>query len=154
MRVTGKRRVALVAAATGVVLVGAGTAYAYWTTTGSGTGSASAGTSVPVTVAQDSTIAGLYPDGPDVPIDFTITNPSAGSQFISSVTIAVTGTSSASCTAANFDVSQPTITAGNIAAGATSYSGATTGAAIHMIDTGVNQDACKSVTVNLSYSVS
>ncbi|WP_426566600.1 hypothetical protein ACPPVT_08700 [Angustibacter sp. McL0619] len=141
------------AAATGIVLVGAGTAYAYWTTTGSGTGTAKAGTSVPVTVTQDSTVNGLYPDGPAVPIDFTVNNPSPGAQFITSVSIAVTGTSSPTCTAANFDVDQPTITPANLASGATAFTGASTGAAIHMIDTGANQDACKSVTVNLSYSV-
>jgi hypothetical protein len=154
MKARRKRRTVVIALVAAVLLAGAGAAIAYWTTTGSGTGTATAGTGVPVTVTQDSTITGLFPGGPNVAIDFTINNPAPGPQFVTAVAIAVTGTSNGGCTAADFQVTQPTITAANIPIGATSYLGASTGAAIRMIDTGVNQNACKGVTVNLSYTVS
>ena len=154
MRTTHKRRFAIVALATAAVFVGGGVAVAYWTTTGSGTGSVATGTSATVSVTQDSTITGLYPGGPAQDLDFTITNPNPGAQYISAVAVAVTGTSNAGCTSADFQVTQPTITAGNIAAGATAYTGASTGASIALKNTVLNQNPCKGVTVNLSYTVS
>lgn len=154
MRSNDKRRFMVIAIATAAVLVGGGVAVAYWTTTGTGTGSGTTGTGSPVTVTQNSTVTGLYPGGPSQAIDFTINNPSAGQQYVTSVAIAVTGTSNVGCTAADFQVTQPTITAGEIPSGGTAYAGATTGAAIQMIDRATNQNACKGATVNLSYTVS
>ena len=56
------------------------------------------------------------------------------------------------CTAANFAVAQPTIAPANLAVGPTAYVG--TGASVRMIDTGVNQDTCKNVSVTVHYAVS
>lgn len=154
MRSNDKRRFMVIAIATAAVLVGGGVAVAYWTTSGTGTGTATAGTGSTVTVTQNSTVTGLYPGGPSQAIDFTINNPGPGQQYVTAVALAVTGTSNGSCTSADFQVTQPTITAGEIPTGGTAYLGATTGAGIKMLDRGANQNACKGVTVNLSYTVS
>jgi hypothetical protein len=152
MRTNDKRRFMVIAIATAAVLVGGGVAVAYWTTTGTGTGTVGAGSGSTVTVTQNSTISGLYPGGPSQAIDFTINNPGPGQQYVTAVAIAVTGTSNPSCTSADFQVTQPTITAGEIPTGGTAYT--STGAAIQMIDRAANQNACKGATVNLSYTVS
>lgn len=154
MRILGsKKRFALVATTTAAILVGGGMAAAYWTTSGSGTGSATAGTSVDVTVSQDSTVEDLYPGGPSQALDFTINNPGPATQYISSVSISVASTSNAGCDADDFDVTQPTITPGQLAVGDTAYLSTATGAAISMKNLSTNQDACKGMTINLAYSV-
>ena len=149
-----KRRFALVATTVAAMLVGGGVAVAYWTTTGTGTGSAATGTSSAFTITQDSTNAGLTPGGAAQNLNFTINNTGTSPQYVAGVAISITGTSSASCAASNFAVTQPTITAGNIPTGPTAYLGSTTGASIQLVETGTNQDACKNVTVGLAYLAS
>jgi len=153
MRITHKRRFAAVAATTAAVLVGGGIAVAYWTTTGTGTGTATTGNSSTVTVTPDNVPAGLYPGGPAQDIDFSISNSNASAQYITTVAVAVTGTSDANCDADNFTVTQPTMGV-SVPSGGASYLGSATGATIAMDETGVNQDDCKDVTVNLSYTAS
>jgi hypothetical protein len=70
------------------------------------------------------------------------------------VAIAITSVSNPACTAANFVVVQPTLSPADLPVGATSFDGATTGAAIRMIDSGVNQNVCQGVTVNLGFTAS
>jgi hypothetical protein len=149
-----KRRYAVVAGVTAAALIGGGVAIAYWTTTGSGSGAAATGTSTLVTVAQDNAVSGLYPGGPDQELDFTVTNPGPAEQYVTDVAISVSGTSNPGCTAADFDVTQPTVADGDLVVGDTAFEGASTGAAIRMINSASNQDACKGVTVSLAYAVS
>ena len=148
MRFHNKRTVAVAAALT--LALGGGVAYAYWTTSGSGDGDAVTGTDTGVTVTQDTTVTGLYPGGPAVPLDFTITNPGPSAQFVTNVVLSVVGVPG--CAAGNFAVAQPTITPANLAVGGTPY--VASGASVRMIDTGVNQDTCKNVTVTVHYAVS
>ncbi len=71
--------------------------------------------------------------------------------YVQSVTAAVTSTSNPSCTAADFTVVQPSPVNAEIPAG--SGQGAWSGGSIAFKDDpATNQDACKGVTVNLSYS--
>lgn len=149
MRKTSKRAVALGAALT--LALGGGVAYAYWSTSGSGTGSASTGTNVPVTVTQNTVVTGLYPGGPAVPVDFTVNNPASFAQSVNAVAVTVTGV--AGCAATNFTVTPPTISNTVIAAGGSQLF-AGSGLSVKLDETGVPQDGCKSVSVQLNYTVS
>lgn len=132
------------------VLVGGGAAFAYWTTTGSGTATASAGTTDTVDIDQDGSITGLYPGGSS-PIAATITNPNPGAVTIGAVTVAVVSTSNeALCPAAdNFTITGNAWDGGVIAGAGTQ---AANGATINMLNTASDQNACKNVTVNLSFT--
>lgn len=151
MRTIGsKKRFALIATTVAAVFVGGGIAVAYWTTTGSGTGTAATGDSSNVTITKTNAITGLYPGGPAQDIDLNINNSNASAQYVGVVTVTVDDTTDAGCTDADFIVTNGTINA-NVPSGATNaYPG--TGASIAMDETGVNQDDCKDVTVNLSFS--
>jgi hypothetical protein len=141
-----------------IVLVAAASAAAYWTTSGSGTGSAStgAGTST-VTVTQTTAVSGLYPGGPNQDIEFKITNPTSGPLHIASVSASITsitrgGSAVSGCTASDFSLTQaPTAVNADVAAGDTFFTGNQT-PKVKMLNSGSNQDACKGVTVNLSFS--
>lgn len=149
-RITTKK-FGLVAAATAILLLVGGIAFAYWTSSGTGTGSATTGTDTAWDVQVDDTTQGiLTPDGPKETIAFSVTNDSTGTQAFTSAVPSVTGTSSSGCTAADFNVDNVQIVAGSVAAG-----GVVNGTFdLQMVDTGVNQDACRGVTVDLQVDVS
>lgn len=158
MRLTKKSKKILAAVAI-IGLAGGGVAYSYWTTTGSGTGTAGTGTTTTLTVAQTSAPVGLAPNAPAQALDFSVTNPGTGAVQVTGLVIAFATTTG--CVAGDFTITQPTFAATTIAPGATTTftSGAggtvaSTTAAIRMIDSTINQDTCKSKTVNLTYSVS
>lgn len=145
------RKKYLVAGTAAAVIASGGIAFAYWTSTGSGNGSATTGTSTAWDVAVDDVnLADLTPDGPSDTIGFTVTNPGSGVQNLASTVASVTGTSNPGCTADDFSVSATSITYGSVAAGG-SVSGSFT---VKLVDTGVNQDACKGVTVDLKVDAS
>jgi hypothetical protein len=149
---------ALVATGTGAVLAMAigGLALAYWTTSGNGSGTATAGTSSAFAVTVDSVnLSNLSPGGPIDTLNFHVKNNNTGVQNLSAVAAAVANTdnspwTSGTCSAADFLVGTPAFTAGDIASGAT-VDGTVT---IQMIDTGFNQDNCKSVSVPLYVAAS
>jgi hypothetical protein len=152
MRLTRKSKLILAGIAT--IAITGGSAIAYWTTSGTGSGSATVGTSTAVTVVQTGTIAALTPGSTPQAINFTITNPAATNQTISSVAISITGvtgpniTGSLPCTAADFDLVQPNATYGDLTPGAHPYS--PSGATLQLLNTASNQDGCKNATVALS----
>ncbi len=162
-----RKRLSVIAGMAAVVLTGAGVAFAYWTSTGSGSGTGTIGTSTALTVTQNSTPTALVPGGTAQAVDFTVNNPSPSDVSITSVVVTVASTSNAGCTSADFTVVQPSkpsvgtpvLIAGNTSQAFTSTGavtvGAPTGATLQMINRpAVNQDACKTVTVNLAYAVS
>jgi hypothetical protein len=134
----------------------AAAAFAYWTTSGSGTGTAGTGDAAAVNVTQVGTIAGLVPGGAAQAVDFTITNGKTTSQYVTSVSVSIgsikkaDNTTATGCSAADFTIVQPTAINRDLAAGATTFS--PSGASIAMNDATTNQDACKTVTVNLAYT--
>jgi hypothetical protein len=159
VRIEGRKRFGLVAGTVAAVLIGGGVAVAYWTSGGTGTGSATAGSVVGVTVSQDTPLpANLYPDGPAQDINFSINNPNTtpATVRISTVTIAITAVTpgppgpTPACTAADFQLTQPGPLDADVPNGSTPFTG--TGAAIQMIDNGLNQDRCKGATVSLSFT--
>jgi archaellin len=157
-----KKRFVLIASVVAAILVGSGVAFAYWSVTGTGTGTASTASSTSGVTVAGTTVSGLYPGITAQAIPLTITNPNPGKVAINSVvtTIAsVTTTAGGStvvpgCTAANFTVTNASFTAGTeISPGSNSFPTGN-GATIAMLDTGVSQDACKGVFVNLTFALS
>jgi len=141
MRTLSKATIALGTAA--LAVAGTGVAYAYWTTQGSGSGSATSGTTVAadaIQLTQDVAIAGLYPGGPAADIVVKALNPADFHQVVGEVT--VTPTYPALCPAANWTLVNDADAFGDLAPDATNTLVVGT---IALNETGVNQDACKSV---------
>ena len=164
--IKSKKGLALLAA-TVATLVAAVAAYAFWTTGGSGSGSAATASSTAVTISQDGSVGGLYPDGPAQKIDFTIHNTNPSKLRVTSLTIAVAdgwtshlvAGGAPDCTAADFVITQPTgfpteVNGSGTNGGATSFPGSVTGASIQLKDTALNQDECQGVTVPLTFTAS
>lgn len=148
-----RRRPVVIAVVT--VLALSATALAYWTTTGSGTGSADAGTSQAVTISQTNTVAGLYPGGPDRDVEYKISNPAPGNQYVASVTASIASVTGGTggCPASDFTLTQPAAINQDLAPGDTSFSG-TKAVKIKLKNLATNQDNCKNVTVNLTFAAS
>jgi hypothetical protein len=154
------RKSHIIAGTVAAILVaggGTGAAFAYWTSTGSGTGTATTGTSVAFTVtSQPATGGPLTPGGPAATVSFSVTNPGAGTETLSAVVVSVADSSGGSwtavsgCSAADYTVSTPIITYGDIAAG-----GVVTGTVtVTMNNRSASQDACKDVAVPLYFVAS
>jgi hypothetical protein len=151
--VSGKRAAVLAAVA---VVALAASAYAYWNTNGSGTGSARTGKTVPVTITQLGQVADLAPGSGPQPVNFKITNPAGNPQFIRNVTLGIGTIEKAGvvvpetdCSAADFALDQPTPIRTDIPAGDTEFK--SQGGALRMVNRDVQQNGCKSVTVNLTF---
>jgi hypothetical protein len=158
-----KKRIAAVALSGAVILGAAGVAAAFFTSTGTGTGQAAVGTASSWGVTAGAETGTLLPGSGTATIPFTITNNSTGAQAYSTVTAAVAtdgsgnvtsgGTAVPGCLATWF-----TATAGTPAPVAgTSIAASGTGTdtvTVTMSDSGTNQDACESVTPDITLSVS
>lgn len=137
-----------------LVLGGGGTALAYWTSQGTGIGTATTGETVDFEVASEAPVgAALIPGGPEQTVAFTVTNPSAGVQTLSSVVVTVANSDGSTwvaipgCSAADYTVGTPDVVYGEIAA-----DDAVTGSvSITMNNLGTDQNACQSVTVPLYF---
>jgi hypothetical protein len=142
---------AFVAVGAAIAVASVGVAYAYWTTSGSGTGTAATGTSSAITVKQVGTISGLAPGSGSQALAGNFDNSNPGAVYVHSVTASVASTSNPGCTAADFTVVQPALVDDNVPAGIAkgTWSG---GSIAFNDDPARNQDACKSVTVFLSYA--
>jgi hypothetical protein len=144
-----------VATAGAIFVIAAGGAYAYWTQGGSGTGSAANGTTVGITVNQTSVITGMYPGGPAQALSGTFTNTNSGPVFVATVTAALTSvtgsTGTPACTIADFQLNNPVVTKNAEIPSGTGV-GAWTGPTVQLKNLATNQDACKSASVNLSYT--
>jgi hypothetical protein len=157
-RPSRKKRIGIAVAAASVVVVGsAGAAFAYWTSTGNGTGSATNGSAANFTITSSAATGGaLAPAGPTDTVAFTVTNPGSGTQHLTAVTAGVFAsdgtawTAVTGCSAADYTVGTPVITAGDISAGGT-LSGTVT---ITMVNRAANQNACQGVSVPLYFAAS
>ena len=154
---TRKRRIVAVVAAVGIVAAGGSLAFAYWTDTGTGVGTATTGFSTNFAVTStDPTGNPLTPGGPTQTVAFTVKNNGSGSQLLSSVltTVALANgddwTATEGCSAADYTVGTPTVTYGQIAAGA-QVSGTVT---VTMNNLDSDQGGCKGATVPLYFVAS
>jgi hypothetical protein len=151
MRIT-KKKVAAVSAGAALVLAVGGIALAYWTSTGAGNGSATTGTSSTFGVTTDAAVgAALTPGGAAQTVAIHVNNPSAGHQNLNTVHVIVANidgsawTSVTGCSAADYAVTDPTISAQDLAGGATYNTSVT----ISMNNLPSSQDGCKGATVPL-----
>lgn len=152
-----KKRTTVIVATAAVLALGGGLAYAYWSSTGTGSGSATTGTSTAFSVASSpATGDALTPGGPAQSVAFTVTNPGAGNQILSSVVVTVANadgtewTAVPGCSAADYTIGTPVIPYGELAPG-----GVADGTvSVSMNNLGTNQDACKLAAVPLYFVAS
>jgi hypothetical protein len=106
-------------------------------------------------------IGDLYPGGASQPINFSVTNPGGGDEFISSVTITVSSISQTAagsllgtCNPAWFGITQPTepINVTIPPGGTLTYD--PSGASIALGESHTDQDMCQGATVNLAFTSS
>lgn len=148
-----KRRFLPAALAILVLVVGSGVAYAYWTASGAGTGTGTTAAGVTTLTASSASLNAMYPGDTAQNIVITVHNPSTQTVYVTSVAAAVTGTTNSGCTAADFTVALSPVSVGaQILAGADLV--LSSSPTIKFNNTGANQDACKSVTVNLGFTIS
>lgn len=127
-----------------VAAVAAFSGYAYFTANGAGSGSASVGTSSTVQLSG-SPAATLYPGGADAPVTVSITNPGSGKQYVD--TVSGTVADNGGCLGSWFQVDSVAYKK-SLAAGASD----TASTAVRMLDSGTNQDVCKSKTMTINWT--
>ena len=138
------KKLAAVAVTAGVALT-ATAAFAYWTTDGGGSGTAgAAGSSAPMVITGNAA-AGITPGG-SVAVTGNIQNPNSSSTHVDVVSAVIT-TSDDDCLATDLHFAPVNVNALIPANGNQTFSGTLT-----MADTTLNQDACKSALITLTYS--
>jgi len=140
---TSRKKLAVIAAGI-AVLAFAGAAFAYFTNAGSGSGTASVGTSSEIELSSD-LVGTLYPGGPDVPVTVNIHNPGAGNQFVADISGVVED--NGSCLGSWFEVD--TI---NYNTNLDPDASDTADTVVRMLDSGGNQDDCKNLTMDITWS--
>ncbi len=131
-----------------------GTAFAYWTQLGAGTGTADTGTTVAVVVNQTSAITGLYPGGTPVALAGNFNNPNTAAVTVGVVTASVTTTSlPGTCLASWYEITGTATPATQVLAAGTAVGG-WSGLNVALVNQpAINQDACKSATITITYAV-
>lgn len=154
MNILTSKKSKVIVATTAIFALGGGAAFAYWTSTGSGSGNGSTGTSVNFTIVGGAvTGPTLAPGGPSQQVAFTVNNPGAGSQNLSSVTATVANADGSAwvtipgCSAADYAVSAPVIAYGQIAPGGSVVGSVT----VTMNNLDSNQNACQGVAYPLYF---
>jgi hypothetical protein len=149
-KINNKKKAAAVLGAGVIALTSGGVALAYWTSSGTGTGTAATGTTANVTVNETTPTTTLYPGG-SVALAGTFDNTNSSAIKVGTVTATV-GTLPTGCVAGDFTITGTGVVNAEIDAG--SNVGAWSGITLAMNDTSANQDACKSQTVPVTFSVS
>jgi hypothetical protein len=150
-----RRKGVIVGFAAAFTLAGAGIAFAYWTSTGTGDGTADTGATVAFTITAEAPVGTITPGGAGQTVDFTVTNPGPGIQYLSTVTATLADAAGvawvppAGCLIADYAVTMTTpVTAGNIAPVGTEGGTVT----VTLTNTGVDQNACQGVDVPLHFA--
>jgi type II secretory pathway pseudopilin PulG len=150
------RRIVIVGATAGAVLLTGGGAFAFWSSTGTTAGAAEvAADATDLVVTQVGAPSGLFPGGSPVGIVANVENPSGTDIQLTDVTVTVTdvldgsGASiGAGCPTTDFAIADAAYSGELIPAGGVTAD--ETVATIRLKETGVNQDACKGASVVLS----
>lgn len=179
MKQIGKRRAVILAVCL-IGVIGAVGGYAYFTSTGNGSGSGAVGTSTAWQVDTLPYAGGPLTPGGGVgtyeTVDYNVTNNNTGQQNLANVNVKVANTNGSAwssqtngakpaCTKDDFQLSvnggsswsavgaaaDDTALAGNRAPGSTTANATIT---LRMVDTGANQDNCKTLTVPLYLAAS
>jgi hypothetical protein len=146
-----------------VLLAFAGGAIAYFTTTGSGSGNAQVGTSSALTISATITppAGGVVPGGSPASVQFAVSNPSSGNQYVGAVSLSgvkaysdsahtndITGTGSGQCDTSQFTMASVSENQ-DVPSGSTTLS---TNGSLVFHDSGSNQDACKNAYLVASFT--
>jgi hypothetical protein len=140
-----------------VVLGAAGVASAYFTNLGAGTGTATVGSAASVTL-HGTVASTLYPGGSST-VNFTVDNPSGGSELVNTIHLAsITPDAGHSGCSTVITGGKPDFTMADVAASQSFPAGngqtVTATGTITMNETGVNQDACQGATLTLNLTSS
>jgi hypothetical protein len=176
MRFLSSRKSLAIFAALIVAAVASYGAFAYFTSTGSGSGAATIGAAATagvdgIWITQQTPLAGeattMYPGGPAIPIDVTVTNNSKGTAYIGVVTAKVDPAWSAqadpskpACDASDFSVTGSVPFNADIPAAGVVNSVQPTGMTIQMVNKSDqvpgdglgNQDNCQGASVQLVFA--
>ena len=144
-----KKRRALVALGAAGAVVAAGAAIAYFTTTGSGTGSATVGTSSTVTI-HGTAATSLFP-GTNSAVNFTVDNPSPGSQRVNVIQLDSVTTDAGHSACVMSDFTMPNVTVNQVFPNGSGQAVTATGT-LSMANTALNQDACQGAPLTLHLS--
>jgi hypothetical protein len=152
-----KKKTAVVAGGLALTLATAAIAFAYWTNSGSGTGSAASGTNGGITVKQTSTIAGLYPGGPAVPLAGNFDNLNTSNVYVHEVTATLGPVDGGSLPGPACSVDDFALTGSpasvNTEVDPGTAQGSWSGMSLRMVDNpDANQDNCKNATVHINYT--
>jgi hypothetical protein len=155
-----KKQYLAAGAAAVIVASGAGVAFAYWTSTGTGSGTATTDSShSTTTVNQISVPTDMAPGVAPGAVTFSVTNNSGTqSAYVSNVVISIESVSAAAvngytCSALDYDLTQPTWAPVELEHGATSATNNTATLGFHNL-AAQNQDSCQGAVVHLHYAAS
>jgi hypothetical protein len=158
------KRVVVIGLALGLTLGAAGAAFAYFTSTGTGNGVVTTGSASTWTVVASTATGGpLYPGTGTMVVPFTVTNPGAGNQALTTetfvvasssgnVTTGVSNTPVVGCLATWYTLTPGTVSPVNdttIAPAGT----ATDSVSVIMTNAAVSQNVCQGVTPNITLNV-
>jgi hypothetical protein len=141
-----KKRRAVVALGAVGAIAAVGVAIAYFTTTGTGTGSATVGTSSAVTI-HGATATSLFP-GTGTTVNFTVDNPSPGSQRVNEIHLASVTTDAGHSACVMSDFTMPNVTVNQTFPNGNGQAVTATGT-LSMANTAQNQDACQGAPLTL-----
>jgi len=152
-----RKRGVVIAIAAALILGGSGAAFAYWSSSGTGTGGATTGESVAFTITSEDAVGTIAPGNAGQTVDFTVTNPGPGTQYLALVTVALATSEGtewappAGCDFADYSATITTVPpAGSIVAGGF-VEGTVT---VTLANTAENQDACQNAAVPLYFVAS
>jgi hypothetical protein len=149
------KKLAAGVAAGAIVLGGGGVAVAYWTgptSNGSAQG-VNSSADKKLSVFMNGDVSGLYPGGPAKTVTASVSNPNEATVRLQQVSLNISGTSAAGCTAADYTVSAPIAVSKDLAGKAAGET-VTFGTIQFKNDPEKNQDACKGATVYVQLTAS
>ena len=155
MRRMPMRRIVIVGATAGAVLLTGGVAFAFWSSSGTAVGAAVVAESVAnLTVLPGASPSGLFPGGQAQDIPVTVNNTSAADILLADVTVTVTDVVEASgvttaCSPLDFAITDTSYAGEVIPAGDTT--GVIVPAQIALTETGQDQNACKGASLVLAF---
>ena len=133
----------------------AGGAFAWFSASGIGDGSVSAGDTLPLTVNQSTSVLSLLPGAPAVTLSGTFDNPNDAPVHVGSVTATVSSVKTIGGVDITDDCASDFTVGGTATVNANVDTGDTwTGLTVRLLDSGLDQDACKNAVVSLAYSAS
>jgi hypothetical protein len=142
-----KKRLFIPAAVAALMVVGVA-AYAFWTTTGSGQGSATVAADNGTLVIHATAPSGLTP-GDSQDITFTVDNDNSSSLYVDTIHLDSVDADNA-CDVADFSMDD-VVEGATVPASTDGYAMPNKGT-LTFADTEVNQDACKSANLTLTFS--